>query len=336
MSGDTTTPPAAATTAPPPTTPPLASETLTPARAARELGLKRRDVELAAHLGRITAHDDHGGVRITREEIERLRAEKGFPDGLRDSVETVGTRAGALIVGVPESRFTRLARLGFVVPVAFYLNRYRTVVWLYLAKELRQFAADPNNAPLLKGRAPESLRRQVTAGADLRPRNWRGRHLGFLLRGAGTDPWARAAALTCLLGPVQVAQIVTDPYERSHLVRLRPALPAHGAPGSPAAELAQHITTACDPDEIGWLRADLAQALDEARLHHPAPRPAPKTHPGADPRPGRNTTGRAHRDRAHTTTGHPRPAPAPHPAADGRPRGLRGWLRRRGAPPTAP
>ena len=33
--------------------------------------------------------------------------------------------------------------------VRFYLNRYRAVVWLYLAEELRQFAADSANASLL-------------------------------------------------------------------------------------------------------------------------------------------------------------------------------------------
>ncbi len=79
---------------------------------------------------------------------------------------------------VPRARFTRLARLGLLVPVKFYVNRYRAVVWLYLADELRQFAADERNAALLKGRTPEGLRDQLTEGLDLRPRNWRGRHLG--------------------------------------------------------------------------------------------------------------------------------------------------------------
>ncbi|WP_375803548.1 DUF6397 family protein [Streptomyces sp. A012304] len=38
----------------------------------------------------------------------------------------------------------------------------------------------------------------------------------------------------------------------------------------------ERITTADDPDEIGWLRSDLARALEEARTHEPAPRPSPK------------------------------------------------------------
>ena len=44
-------------------------------------------------------------------------------------------------------------------------------------------------------------------------------------------------------------------------------------PGSPAARLAERIMTADDPDEIAWLRADLATTLAEARDHRPAPRP---------------------------------------------------------------
>jgi hypothetical protein len=303
----------------------LKTASLAPSRAARELGLKRSEFDLAVHLGRIRTVRDEGGGRVAREEIERLRAEEGFPDGLRERVAAVGTKDGAAIVDVSPSRFTRLARLGLIVPVRFYLNRYRAVVWLYLAEELREFAADGNNAPLLSGRTPEGLRSQLASGVDLRPRNWRGRHLGFLLRQADGDPWARAAAVTCLLDPVQVAEIVKDPYERAYLSRLRPGLPAHGAPGSPAAALAQAIMTARDPDEIGWLRADLARALGEARDHHPAPRPAPK--PGtADPVEEHDASGPA-RD---TTE------PEQNMAVPDRPRGLRGWLSRRGARATAP
>ncbi|WP_438272178.1 DUF6397 family protein [Streptomyces antibioticus] len=56
--------------------------------------------------------------------------------------------------------------------------------------------------------------------------------------------------------------------------RFRPAPVGHSAPGTPAAHLVEKLTTADDPDEIGWLRSDLARTLDEARAHHPAPRPA--------------------------------------------------------------
>ncbi|WP_367324930.1 DUF6397 family protein [Streptomyces sp. HUAS ZL42] len=277
-----------------------------PSRAARELGLRRSEFDLAVHLGRIRTVPDEGGGgrRVAPAEIERLRSEDGFPEALRDRVRTVGTTDGAAILEVTPGRFTRLARLGLVVPVTFYLNRYRAVVWMYLAEEIEQFAAGNENARLLSGRTPETLRGQLATGLDLRPRNWRGRHLGFLLRQA-EDPWERAGAVAALLDPVQIAEIAQDPYERAHLNRFRPGPPAHGAPGSPAAHLAERIMTADDPDEISWLRADLTRALEEARLHRPAPRPVP------------------------------RPSP-PHSAGEQRPhgqpertRGLLGWLRRR-------
>ncbi|MFI7500762.1 DUF6397 family protein [Streptomyces sp. NPDC049687] len=251
-------------------------------RAARELSLKRGEFDLAVHLGRIRTVPDEGGGgrRVPRAEIDRLL---DSAEELRERVRVVGTGEGAGLMKVPAARFTRLARLGLVVPVRFYLNRYRAVVWLYLAEELRQFAADVNNAPLLRGRAPEPMRAQVAAGLDLRPRNWRGRHLGFLLRQAD-DPWHRAGALASFLDPVQIAEIVKDPCERSHLNRFRPGPPAHGTPGSPAAHLVEKIATAADPDEIGWLRSDLERTLAEARAHQPAPRPARQQHP---PRPAR-------------------------------------------------
>ncbi|GAA3814126.1 DUF6397 family protein [Streptomyces phyllanthi] len=298
---------------------------LSPSRAARELGLKRAEFDLAVHLGRIrTVDDGGGGPRVTRAEIERVRSEAGFPETLRERVKTVGTADGAALMNVPSARFTRLARLGQVVPVTFYLNRYRAVVWLYLAEELRQFAADEKNAPLLSGRTPEGLRDQLEEGLDLRPRNWRGRHLGFLLRQAG-DPWARAAAVASLLDPVQVAEIVRDPYERAYVNRLRPARPAHGAPDSPAAQVAATITTAEDPDEIEWLRSDLRQTVAEAREHRAAPRPGLKaSSPGAvqQAAPGGVASSAA-------LPGGPAAGEAAKPAEPPeKPRGLLGWFRR--------
>ncbi|MFD7405757.1 DUF6397 family protein [Streptomyces sp. NPDC059866] len=279
--------------------------TYTPSRAARELGLKRREFDLAVHLGRIRTVPDEGGGgrRVAPAEIDRLRAEDGFPQSLHESVRAVGTGEAADIMEVTKERFTRLARLGLVVPVYFYLNRYRALVWLYLADEIRQFAADEKNARLVKGRMPEGLREQLDTGLDLRPRNWRGRHLGFLL-GQAEDPWQRAGALAALLDPVQIADIAKDPYERAHLNRFRPGPPNHGAPGSPTAQLTERIMTAGDADEIGWLRADLAQALEEAREHRPAPRPAPRQAP-------------------------PAPQHAAHPSEPERTHRLLGWLRRR-------
>ncbi|MGW7265384.1 DUF6397 family protein [Streptomyces sp. NPDC054842] len=256
-------------------------------RAARELGLKRREFDLAVHLGCVrTVPDDRGGGarRVTRAEIDRVRAAEGWAEALQERVRTVGTKEGAALLGVTTARFTRLARLGMVVPVTFYLNRYRAVVWLYLAQELRQFAAGSESTPLLSGRIPEGLRGQLDEGLDLRPRNWRGRHRGFLLRGT-EDPWAQAAIVASLLDPAQVAQVVQDPYERAHLNRLRPGQAARTTPDSPAAQVTARIMTAEDPDEIGWLEADLAQATAHARETRPAPRPEPKDSVREAPRP---------------------------------------------------
>ncbi|CAM5681969.1 hypothetical protein SPURM210S_02664 [Streptomyces purpurascens] len=223
--------------------------TCAPSRAARELDLKRGEFNLAVNLGLIRTVPDEGGggPRVARAEIDRLRAGEGFPDELRTRVATAGTHEGAGLLGVTPARFTSLARFGLLVPVRFYLNRYRAVVWLYLAEELRQFAAEESNARLLKGRTPAQIREGKKDGLDRRPRNWRGRHIGFLTRQAGDDAWARAAAVACLLDPADVADVVADPYERAHLNRRRPRLPAHGTPGSPAAERAETLMTASEP-----------------------------------------------------------------------------------------
>jgi hypothetical protein len=287
--------------------------TWTPGRAARELGLKRTEFDLAVNLGRVRTVPDEGGGgrRIPRAEVDRLRSAEGFPEALIDSLRTVGTREAAALMGVTETRFTRFARLGLVTPVRFFVNRYRVVVWLYLADELRQIAADEKNAPLMKGRMPAGLREQLDAGLDLRPRNWRGRHLGFLLRRA-EDPWERAGAVAALLDPVQIAELVKDPYERAHLNRFRPGPPTQSVPGSPAAQLAARIATADDPDEIAWLRADLTRSLEEAREHRPAPRPAqrrPSSAPGVAsppaPRPEARHTVRACGQEPHGARPHP-------------------------------
>ncbi|MEV5356035.1 DUF6397 family protein [Streptomyces sp. NPDC052693] len=259
--------------------------TFGPSRAARELGLKRGEFDLAVNLGlvRTTPDEGGGGRRVTRAELDRLRAADGFPDGLRERVSTTGTQEGAALMEIAPTRFTTLARFGLLVPVSFYLNRYRAVVWLYLTEELRQFTAEASNARLLSGRLPAEIREGLKAGLDRRPRNWRGRHSGFLLRQAGDDPWARAAAVAALLDPADVAEVVQDPAERARLDRFRPRLPGHGAPGSPAAELVQRLTTATDPDEVAWFRADLAHTLETARGEGPAPHPLPEPTPSTLP-----------------------------------------------------
>lgn len=291
--------------------------TCAPSRAARELGLKRSEFDLAVHLGHIWTVPDEGGGgrRVTRSELDRLRTEDGFPGVLLERVRVVGTSEGAAVMDVPVSRFTRLARLGVVAPVRFYLNRYRAVVWLYLAEELRQFAADEENSALLNARrTPEGMRDLLDAGLDLRARNWRGRHREFLLRVAD-GPWESAGALAAFLDPVQISEIVPDPYERSHLIRFRPRPPAQGAQGSPAAYLAERIMTADDPDEISRLRADLTRTLEDARGLRPAPRPAVRQAPPVP-------------ERRATAGEQPFAAPAgPEQPA----RGLLGWLRRKSA-----
>ncbi|MFD5778656.1 DUF6397 family protein [Streptomyces sp. NPDC126933] len=241
-------------------------------RAAQELRLKRGEFELAAQLGHIrtTAGAGAGRRQVARQEIDRLRAAEGFPDALRERVRTVGTAEGAELMPVSPGRFTRLARAGYLAPVTFYLNRYRVVVWLYLAQELRAFAA--REPALLTGRLPHAPRAGHDVGEDLRPRNWRGRRIGHLLHGC-EDPWERAAVAGCVLDPVHLAELVPDPYERAYVNRLRPRL-AHGHPASEAAqETVRRLLVAEHPDEIRWHRASLCALLEEARRARPAPRP---------------------------------------------------------------
>jgi hypothetical protein len=280
--------------------------------AARELDLRRGEFDLAVQLGyvRTVSGEPEGGRRVKRAEIDRVRREAGFPEALRERVKVLGTRDGAVLMGVTPARFTRFARLGLVVPAKWYLNRYRAVVWLYLAEELKQFASGEANAHLLTGRTPEGLRDQLEAGLDLRPRNWRGRHLGFQLRQL-EDPWARAAVVASLLDPARVEEVVRDPYERAELYRLRPARPVQGPPDSPAVRVTARIMTAEDPDEIGWLLADLGLALIEARGYRPAPGPLSV---GPDEGPSGSPAG----------SQEPQPQQEPTPS-----RGMFGWLRRR-------
>ncbi|MCZ9346457.1 DUF6397 family protein, partial [Streptomyces sp. TRM76130] len=108
---------------------------------------------------------------------------------------------------------------------------------------------------------------QTTPGAH-RPRNWRRRHLGFLLRRTG-DPWARAAAVASLRDPVEVAIVVRHPYERSHPRGFSPAPVIHG---SPTARLAEAVMTAADPGKLHRLRAEPAPLMGTARGHRPAHR----------------------------------------------------------------
>ncbi|WP_107474765.1 DUF6397 family protein [Streptomyces sp. EN27] len=294
--------------------------TVAAGRASQELGIRRAEFELAVHLGLIAVVGVPGGgrPRVHEDEVARLREQPGFPDALVERVRTVGTAQGAALLGIAPARFTRLARAGCVSPVTFYLNRYRAVVWLYLADELASFAA--REPELLAGRTPPGMRTMLESGVDRRARNWRSQRIDRLLDRT-TDPWARTAVQASALDPVQLAEVVDDPYERAYLVRVRPE-PVFGRPGSMAArEAMAELMLADDPDEILWRRVNLTLELDAAREGRPAPRPGddggarttPSARSGARPRPGHQAPA------AELATPAPAPAPAP-PARSGTPR----------------
>ncbi|MFJ9112542.1 DUF6397 family protein [Streptomyces sp. NPDC102283] len=254
------------------TSPAAPATTVAAGRAAQELGIRRAEFELAVHLGLIAVVSAPGGgrPRVQEEEIARLREQPGFPDDLAERVRTVGTAEGAALLDIAPARFTRLARAGCVSPVTFYLNRYRAVVWLYLADELAAFAA--REPELLAGRTPSRMRTILESGADWRPRNWRSQRIDRLLNRT-RDPWVRTAIQASALDPVQLAEVVDDPYERAYLVRVRPE-PVFGRSGSMAAREAMgELMLADDPDEILWRRVNLTLELDEAREDRPAPLP---------------------------------------------------------------
>lgn len=275
------------------------SETLAAGRAAQELRLRRGEFELATQLGhvRTVGGSVSGRRRVARGEVERLRRAAGFPDALRERVRTVGTAEGSELMDISPGRFTRLARAGYLVPVRFYLNRYRAVVWLYLAEELRAFAScEPR---LLTGRLPrtptggaeaEGAEEKAGAEEDCRPRNWRGRRIGLLLH-ESDDRWGRAAIVGSVLDPVQLAELVPDPYERACLNRLRPDLAPGRQPGSEAGrDTVQRLLTADDPDEISWHRSSLTALLTDARRDREAPRPSGTTPVGVRaPEPARTS-----------------------------------------------
>ncbi|MFF1913594.1 DUF6397 family protein [Streptomyces sp. NPDC058239] len=255
--------------------------------AARELQLKRGEFAIAVHVGlvRVLVQQGGGRPRVRREEVDRLRLQDGFPEALRDRVHAVGTAEGAQLLGISPDRFTRLARAGCLAPITFYLNRYRAVVWLYLAQELAEFAA--RESQLLVGKSPAWVRSRLEGGADLRAHNWRSRRIERLMS-LTEDPWARAAVLAGTLDPVQLAEVVDDPYERAYLAKIWPE-PAFGPTGSPSArEAMRRLMQANEPDEMLWRRVGLIMELDNAREARPAPRPGDERRsvPGAGNSPG--------------------------------------------------
>ncbi|MFE2325837.1 DUF6397 family protein [Streptomyces sp. NPDC059385] len=240
------------------------------APAAGELGLSRTEFARAVQLGIVRAGPParSGAARFARAELDRVRSAECPPDtggaeALRERVETVaGAAAAARALGVGPSRFTRLARCGHLTPVGYRVNRYRAVVWLYLALELREFAA--REPLMLRGGAPPGDRELMAAKADLRPRKWRGRHVGLLLRRTA-DPWARAAVLAAVLPEGELRAAVPERAERLVLAALAPP-PPYGHPQVPAAAaVASALLKADQPEEIHWYRTSLDFALTGAR-----------------------------------------------------------------------
>ncbi|MEU4211686.1 DUF6397 family protein [Streptomyces sp. NPDC026206] len=294
------------------------------ARAARELGLKPREFELAVQLGEVrTLTSGPGGRRrIAREEIERHKSAEGFPEALRTRLWVVGTAEGAELMGISPARFARLARGGCFAPVRFYVNRYRVVVWHYLATDLVEFA--DRNPGMLTGRTPALLRAALEKHPDRRARSWRARRLDQLTA-AAADPWERAAVPAAVLDPGELAGAVPDPDERAYLDALRPALTQARPEATAAREVIDELVLAEDPDEIDWHRYCLAAALAQARADRPAP--------GREGRPqrGQPPSGALEPVRQGTPAA---PARQASPVEPARPRGLWGWLRgRKGAPP---
>ncbi|MFD9637864.1 DUF6397 family protein, partial [Streptomyces violascens] len=213
-----------------------------------------------------TVPDPGGGQRrVTAREVARLRAAADFPESLRERVRTVGTGEGAGLLGIAPGRFTKLARTGRLTPVRCYLNRYRAVVWLYLADELVELAL--REPELLSGRHPEP-----DGGQDWRARNWRGRRIAMLARQTD-DQWEQAAAVASALDSAHLAEIVRDPYERACLRRLQPETFRIHPESAIAQAMVDRVLLADEADEIEWYRLRLVEALADARDQCPAPRP---------------------------------------------------------------
>lgn len=266
--------------------------------AAGRLGLAPGAMELAAQLGevrtvRATGAGRAGPVgpdgpasgwpprRVPRAELARLQAAEDFPDGLRERLRVVDAGGGAQLLGITGSRFARLARGGCFSAVRFYVNRYRTVVWLYLAEELRTFAE--SRPELLSGSLPRGLRILLTEGVDLRAGHWRGRRVGQLCRQA-EGPWESAAARAAVLAEEVLEEAVADGAERALLRALRPELRPLRGRSLAVRELTRELCTAAAEDEIFWQRLMLAADLEAARASA-RPVPVGAAHPGHRARP---------------------------------------------------
>ncbi|MCI0384215.1 DUF6397 family protein [Streptomyces sp. CNQ085] len=251
--------------------------------AHRALGIRPRELELAVELGAlatVTPRRESHHRRVPVAELTRVCAEKGFPATLRERLRLVGVREGAGLLGVTPVRFARLARAGCFGPVRFSLNRYRAVVWLYLAGELREVAE--HQPALLRGALPEGLRRILAEGEDWRPRHWRNRRIA---RAAARtdDPWAVAAAHAAVLTSEVLEEAVSDPAERARLEELRPELTTARPESFAARRVVRELLTADGEEEILWHRLGLASALSTARSARPLSRPEGEPRPSPPP-----------------------------------------------------
>lgn len=246
-------------------------------RAREELCLEVEEFEVALQTGEVrTAPAVGGRRRVVREDVDRLRAEEGFPDRLRARLELVGSIEGAALIGISRERFTRLAKGGFLRPVRWYVNRYRAVVWLYLAEDVRRFArAHPT---LLEGRLPAELRDALDEGEDHRARGWRARRVEELVRDA-EGAWGEAAAWSALLGPERAADAVPDTRERAYLRRLCPALPPGVRAPTPHVSSSRPRLSPATPT-----RSPSPRSRSPTHSSEPAP-PAPPRVPTAPPQP---------------------------------------------------
>ncbi|WP_432106714.1 DUF6397 family protein [Streptomyces sp. AA1529] len=296
--------------------------------AARELGLRPREFDLAVQIEEVRTVPGPGGRarRVPRTEVERIKAAPGFPGALRERLRVMDAGEASALLDISHSRCARLARAGCFGPAGFYVNRYRTVVWFYLAEELRDFAE--NNPRLLSGRLPAGLRAGLEAGTDHRARRWRGRRVGQLTRHAAGH-WERAAARASVLDDAALAEAVPDSGERARLRALRPDFLGARSVAEATRDVLEDVCLADGADEIRWYRFLLDADLETARAAEAtaaacAARGARE--PGSGPAEGRSgPSGAAGEGRPRPGTARPVAGP---PAASG---ARRRWplLRRR-------
>ncbi|MFI8848969.1 DUF6397 family protein [Streptomyces sp. NPDC053499] len=235
-----------------------------PRTAAKELGLRLREFDLAVRIEQVrTVPGAPGGPRrVPRQELERIKAAPDFPRGLRERLRVMGASEASELLDISPSRFARLARAGCFHPVGFYVNRYRTVVWLYLADELRDFA--DNSSALLTGRLPAGMRTRLEAGTDERARRWRERRVKQLARHTDSH-WESAAAAASVLDDETLARAVPDPAERARLMALRPCLHEVRSVSQATRAILEELCRAEGEEEIRWYRFLLDAELETAR-----------------------------------------------------------------------